>query len=246
MEKINKKQLMDILGVKDRALTVIEQRNTLESRLDEKGYKLINKTKEGRSNTYEIEKINDSKKLLNDISKIMFGTKNDYSFGDYFMYRLFNINKPITKEMLSKWCKVNRKTITRWDEKMLMNNILSKDGYFYIAMEFDNDKKPTYRITCKEEYSSYIKCSRFANKKQEIAQKYKKDEIDYDTMQMLMDSVTAYAQTIEDKFVYRVSKFQLQKENQLFKDIYKLITDTYESKKFNEYYIDWLESVKEN
>ena len=246
MEKINKKQLMDILGVKDRALTVIEQRNTLESRLDEKGYVLINKTKEGRSNTYEIEKINDSKKLLNDISKIMFGTKNDYSFGDYFMYRLFNINKPITKEMLSKWCKVNRKTITRWDEKMLMNNILSKDGYFYIAMEFDNDKKPTYRITCKEEYSSYIKCSRFANKKQEIAQKYKKDEIDYDTMQMLMDSVTAYAQTIEDKFVYRVSKFQLQKENQLFKDIYKLITDTYESKKFNEYYIDWLESVKEN
>ena len=245
METINKKQLMDILGVKDRALTVIEQRNTLESRLDEKGYKLISKTKEGRSNIYEIEKINDSKKLLNDITKVLFGTKDDYSFGDYFMYRLFNINKPITKEMLSKWCKVNRKTISRWDNKMELNNILSKDGYFYIAMEFDKDKKPTYRITCKDEYSSYIKCSRFANKKQEIAQKYKKDEIDYDTMQMLMDSVTTYAQTIEDKFVYRVSKFQLKKENQLFKDIYKLITDTYDSKKFNEYYIDWLESIKE-
>jgi len=243
---VTKQELMGILGVKSDTLKQIEKRKTLEKRLDEKGYVLINKTKEGRNNIYEIDKINDSKELLNNITNFMFGTNNDYSFGDYFMYRLININKPITKEMLSKWCKVNRKTITRWDEKMLMNNILSKDGYFYIAMEFDNDKKPTYRITCKEEYSSYIKCSRFANKKQEIAQKYKKDEIDYDTMQMLMDSVTAYAQTIEDKFVYRVSKFQLQKENQLFKDIYKLITDTYESKKFNEYYIDWLESVKEN
>ena len=246
MIKINKKQLMEILGVKDRALTIIEQRNTLESRLGEKGYIFISKIKEGRSNIYEVDKINDSKKLLNDITNFMFGTKNDYSFGDYFMYRLMNLNKPITKEMLSKWCKVNRKTITRWDEKMILNNILAKDGYYYIAMEFDNDKKPTYRITCRDEYSSYIKCSRFAKKKQEIAQKYKKDEIDYDTMQMLMDSVTAYAQTIEDKFVYRVSKFQLKKNNQLFKDIYKLITDTYESKTFNEYYIDWLESVKEN
>ena len=242
---INKQQLMEILGVKDSGLKSIENRDTLGKRLDEKGYKFIRKTKEGRNNIYEVEKINDNKEILNNITNYMFGTNNDYSFSDYFMYRLFNINKPITKEMLSKWCKVNRKTITRWDEKMLMNNILSKDGYFYIAMDFDENRRPSYRITCKEEYSSYIKCSRFSKKKQEIAQKYKKDEIDYDTMQMLMDSVTAYAQTIEDKFVYRVSKFQLKKNNQLFKDIYRLITDTYESKKFNEYYIDWIESVKE-
>jgi hypothetical protein len=242
--KINKQQLMDILGVKTDALKQIEKRDTLGLRLDEKGYILVEKTKEGRNNVYEIDKINDTKELLNNITKVMFGTKNDYSFSDYFMYRLFNINKPITKEMLSKWCKVNRKTITRWDEKMLTSNILSKDGYFYIAMDFDINRKPSYRITCKEEYNSYIKCSRFSKKKQEIAQRYKKDEIDYDTMQMLMDSVVAYAQTIEDKFVYRVSKFQLQKNNKLFKDIYNLITDTYESKMFNEYYIDWIKSIK--
>lgn len=243
--KVTKQELMGILGVKSDTLKQIEKRKTLEKRLDEKGYALINKTKEGRNNVYEIDKINDSKELLNNITNYMFGTNNDYSFSDYFMYRLFNINKPITKEMLSKWCKVNRKTITRWDEKMLMNNVLSKDGYFYIAMEFDKDKKPTYRITCKDEYSSYIKCSRFANKKQEIAQKYKKDEIDYDTMQMLMDSVTAYAQTIEDKFVYRVSKFQIKKNNKLFKDICNLIKDTYNVESMD-YYIDWLESVKED
>ena len=175
----------------------------------------------------------------------MFGTNNDFAFSDYFMYRIMNTEKPITKEMLSKWCKVNRKTIRRWDSKMELNNILSKDGYFYIAMEFDKDKKPTYRITCKDEYSSYIKCSRFANKKQEIAQKYKKDEIDYDTMQMLMDSVTTYAQTIENKFVYRVSKFQLKENNKLCVDVCNLIKDTYNINAMD-YYIDWLESVNEN
>ena len=242
--KVTKQELMGILGVKSDTLKQIEKRKTLEKRLDEKGYVLIDKTKEGRNSIYEINKINDSKELLNNITNFMFGTNDDYRFSDYFMYRIMNIEKPITKEMLSKWCKVNRKTITRWDDKMLMNNILSKDGYFYIAMEFNNDKKPTYRITCKEEYSSYIKCSRFANKKKEIAQRYKKDEIDYDMMQMLMDSLNSYAQEVEKKFVYRVSKFQLQKDNQLCIDICNLIKDTYNVNEID-YYIDWLESVKE-
>jgi len=242
---ITKQQLMDILGVKSDTLKQIEKRKTLEKRLNEKGYVLINKTKDGRNNIYEIEQLNNSKELLNNITNYMFGTNNDFAFSDYFMYRIMNTEKPITKEMLSKWCKVNRKTIRRWDSKMELNNILSKDGYFYIAMEFDKDKKPTYRITCKDEYSSYIKCSRFANKKQEIAQKYKKDEIDYDTMQMLMDSVTTYAQTIENKFVYRVSKFQLKENNKLCVDVCNLIKDTYNINAMD-YYIDWLESVNEN
>jgi len=242
---ITKQQLMDILGVKSDTLKQIEKRKTLENRLDEKGYVLINKTKDGRNNIYEVEQLNNSKELLNNITNYMFGTNNDFGFSDYFMYRIMNTEKPITKEMLSKWCKVNRKTISRWDNKMELNNILSKDGYFYIAMDFDKDKKPTYRITCKDEYSSYIKCSRFANKKQEIAQKYKKDEIDYDTMQMLMDSVTTYAQTIENKFVYRVSKFQLKENNKLCVDVCNLIKDTYNINAMD-YYIDWLESVNEN
>lgn len=242
---VNKQQLMEILGVTLNTLNQIEKRKTLEKRLDEKGYILINKTKDSKNNLYEIKKINDSKEVLNNITNYMFGTNDDFKFSDYFMYRIMNTEKPITKEMLSKWCKVNRKTISRWDNKMELNNILSKDGYFYIAMEFEKDKKPTYRITCKDEYSQYIKCSKFANKKKDIAQRYKKDEIDYDMMQMLMDSLNSYAQEVEKKFVYRVSKFQLQKDNQLCVDIVNLIKDTYNVDAMD-YYIDWLESIKEN
>jgi hypothetical protein len=72
--KITKQQLMEILGVKSDTLKQIEKRKTLEKRLDEKGYSLINKTKEGRNNIYEIEKINNSKELLNNITNYMFNT----------------------------------------------------------------------------------------------------------------------------------------------------------------------------
>ena len=46
--KVTKQELMEILGVKLDTLKQIEKRKTLEKRLDEKGYVLINKTKEGR------------------------------------------------------------------------------------------------------------------------------------------------------------------------------------------------------
>ena len=58
---ITKQQLMDILGVKSDTLKQIEKRKTLEKRLNEKGYVLINKTKDGRNNIYEIEQLNNSK-----------------------------------------------------------------------------------------------------------------------------------------------------------------------------------------
>jgi hypothetical protein len=46
--KVTKKQLTDILGVKTQGLKSIEQRQQLHLRLQEKGYKLLDKIKEGR------------------------------------------------------------------------------------------------------------------------------------------------------------------------------------------------------
>ena len=60
--KINRKQLMEILGVKNSALKQIIRKNQLSKRLNEKGYELLKEYKEGRKTTYEIKEINNSKK----------------------------------------------------------------------------------------------------------------------------------------------------------------------------------------
>ena len=76
------------------------------------------------------------------------------------------------------------------------------------------------------------------SKKREIARKYKNDEIDYETMEMLMDSVTMRAKEVENKVVYRINKFILHKENKLYKDIFNLITEVY-TDEIDKYYISF-------
>ena len=106
-------------------------------------------------------------------------------------------------------------------------------------MEIFKDQLPRYTLTDRYEYKTYIRNSKYSKKKREIAEKYKKEEIDYDTMIMLMDSVSAYAKEVENKFVYRVNKFQLIHNNELLQNICELIKDTYD-KKILDYNIDWL------
>lgn len=244
-KKVNKQELLNILNVNKEALKKIEQKQQLKERLFDKGYIFKDKIKEGRKVYYIIKQTSSKKEVYNNMCDLLFNTKDDELFSDYFLYRILNLEKAITKEYIADNCNVNRNMITKFDKKMVEHNILNKDGYFYIACDIDNDKNKTYRITVKEEYNYYMKCSRGANKKKTIAQDYKNDRIDYDTMIMLLDAIDTYMETIEKKFVYRVNKFLLIKENELYKDIYKMIEELYKEKaEDNKYYLSWLQSIK--
>lgn len=242
--KYNKQQIMDILQVKKEGLKTIEKKQQLYERLKEKGYVLNKKVKEGRQVYYIIDKDNDYKEILNNISLFMFNTNNDNLFSDYFLLRIFNIEKPITKELIANYCDINRKTVTKLDNKMIEHEILSKDGFFYIACDI-KDNKRSYRITCKEEYNSYMKCNNVVNKRHRIIQKLKNNEIDEESALLMLDALTMYNEAIENKFVYKIHKFMLHKENELYKDIFNLIENTYNAKiKSDEYYLEWLPEGK--
>lgn len=244
--KLSKQQLMDILNVKKEGLKTMERKQQLYVRLQEKGYKLSNKIKEGRQVYYIVDKENSNKELLTNIYDTLMNTKQYDQFTDYLLYRVLNIHKPITKNYIADQCEVNKNTITKWDKTMVFNNMLSKDGYFYIAIDYKEDNIKEYRITTKEEYTSYMKASIFAGRKKYIAQQYKNGNIDYNTMQLLMDGLTLNQKAIEKRFVYRVNKLNLIKDNQLLKDIMLLIQDVYTDKELNNYYLDWMQTVEEN
>lgn len=233
---------MQILNVKKEGLKTIEKRKQLNNRLKDKGYKLIDKVKEGRKIYYIIDKQSNEKEIYNNLVHILFNTLKEKEFSTYFLTRIANINKPITKELLSKNCEVNRKTITKWDNKMIEHRLLSKDGYFYVSTTYDDEGKPTYTLTSKEEYYSYMRCSRYVKQKEKVLQDYKSGKIDIESCQLLLDGITLNQQAIENRFVYKVNKFQLIHNNYLIKDILNYIELIYK-KTIVDYYINCIESA---
>ena len=66
---LNKKEICNILNITLEALKKIEKNNKLETRLKEKGYKLISRCKEGRKVLYNIEQVNKVQELYSNLIK---------------------------------------------------------------------------------------------------------------------------------------------------------------------------------
>ena len=236
---LSKEEVMDILCIKTTAFKNILKTNTLFERLKDKGYKYIGRFKEGRTYKYKVVKDNSCKELLGNIAKSMFDTNKVIEFGDYVMYRKDNIDLPITKESLGELCYVSRKTISKWDDKMIEHGLMTKDGFFYVAKDFDDKGNIfRYRLTDKYEYQSYIRNSRFSKMKKSIAEKYKKGDITYDDMELAIVGINEFAKSIENKFVYRVSKFTIENNNILLNQIIELIKLSIPLKEYRQKYLE--------
>lgn len=236
--KLTRDKLMEILNVKTSAMKKIEKEGKLENRLCDKGYKFIEKIKEGRNSFYVVEKTSDTKEIYCNTCEYVLNVKDGERFAEYFLRRTLNTYRPVSKDELSNEIGVSRKTISEWDERMLELGIITKDGYFYLAVDYDEHDNPHYRFSCEEEYRSYYKCCMAIGKKRKIAEKYKKDEIDFDTMQLLMDGITMNQRAIDKRFIYRLNKYQLSKNNNLLKDITMMIKEVYIDENLCKYIFD--------
>lgn len=237
--KINRNELMDILGIKNSGLKSIINRGQLNNRLIEKGYELIETIKEGRKTLYEVKEINNSKNIYNGICKEMFKTKKEQEFAEYFFTRILNTSTPITKELISKKVNVNKNTLTKWDNKMVENGILSLPSneinelnYFYVACDFEIDKetltqKRHYRLTDIREYKNFMRTNKNCNMKDEVLKEFKAGNLTEDQTVLLLDGITYNQIAKSQKIVYRVNKFNLVKNNELTNFIVELIKELY-------------------
>ena len=210
--KITREELLEILGVTNNNLKTIIKRKQLYERLKQKGYIYIDKEKVGRNTLYILEKYYKTNEIesLNNICNGIFHTKKQKEFSNYYLYRILNLDKAITKELLSKLSDVSHNTITKWDKIMIENNIMDKDGFYYVKMTMNEDK-PVYELTDKYEYSTFCKNKLILARRDKAFERYTKGEIDKITYDMIHDSATLSAYANEGKFVYRVTKYQLNK-----------------------------------
>lgn len=231
--------ILEILGVKNSALKQIIRKKQLETRLKEKGYLLLETFKKGKKTLYKIEEVSQDKFKLNNAMECIFNTtKDEDKHTDYIMYRCANLYKPLSKKHLAEKLGVNEKTIGKWDKHMVDNNLLAKEGYFYLSMDFKEDGF-TYRLTDEYEYKSFTYNNLFIKERKKAKKEYINGNMSDIIFESIMEGTTNQLKANYGKIVYKVSKYTLTKDKDLMLLIIKLIKDLYD-KKVLDYILDYL------
>lgn len=248
-----KKDLCKILNVNERLLKKIEYEGQLESRLRKVGYTLYMKKKEGRKAYYLCLETKDkeAKDDYNDFCSDN-GIRKKEEFAMYVETRIINIDAPVSKIVIANKASVNEHTITAWDKKLISLGLLSKDGWFYMAIDYqkvNGEIKPIFRLTDEYEYKAHTKIKA---KKARLLKKHKNDEVDDETFEIAFDALVKAEESFNGTFVYKLNKFKVKDMQQvenvmlMIKEVYNLRDEdfkiTYEtSMVVEEYSNDFLE-----
>lgn len=227
--KLTRDELMEILNVKYRAMTKIEKEGKLEERLTDKGYKFIEKKKDGVKNFYIVEKESngDDKELLTNIIKNCYNTREYLTFSEYYTIRYVfaKMNwQGATVKRIAKYVGVHENTIMNWDKTLKDNKMLKQDGYYYYKL----DTKTREEIQIDEwEYKSYWTNTKDIQAMKSLQIKYDNRTITFNELRTSISDYEEIHKAIEGKYCFRVKKYIINKLNLLCGDVWKLIKKSY-------------------
>jgi Putative ATPase subunit of terminase (gpP-like). len=227
--KLTRNELMEILGVKYRAMTKIEKERKLEERLSDKGYKFIEKKKEGVKNFYIVgkESNGDDKELLTNIIKNCYKTKEYLTFSEYYTIRYVfaKMNwQGATIKKIADYVGVHENTIYKWDKTLKESEMLKQDGYYYYKLDTESGEE----VEIDEwEYKTYWNNTRDIQAMKEIQDDYDNGKITFNKMRIAIREYEAYHEAIEGKYCFRVKKYIINELNLLCGDVWKLIKKCY-------------------
>lgn len=227
--KVDKQGLCEILGIKPETLKKIVKAKTLEVKLMNKGYKLIETTKEGRKVFYTVVLENEDAMVYDNLLKYTFGTKKKEEFAKYYKARtvandymgkeveveMSGVKFPIdikvaTMEDFAKLSDVSRETVRKWDNKLIELGIMSKDGYWYFCI--DNKKGEIYQCE-QEEYNIFWYNTGICEALAILSGRFERGEISREELVVACAGVGNYVGAVEGKFYYRVRKFRTNRDN---------------------------------
>ncbi|NRT90045.1 hypothetical protein B0H41_003724 [Clostridium beijerinckii] len=211
--KVCRNELKDLLNINLNALKQIERRNTLEKRLLERGYILLDKSIENKKTIYELG-ISRDKQIINKLYNI---SKTD-CFINYFNIR--TAEEPDTIDDIASKVKINKNTVIKWDNTLQDKKIISKDGYYYFKL--DKALGELAQVTI-EEYKSFWKNKAYVNAFKKLQDKYTRSEITLAELQLAKGELDVIIKTIENKYYYKVKKYKVNKDNKLYIDTMNLI-----------------------
>ena len=211
--KVCRNELKVILNINLNALKQIERRKTLDKRFLDKGYTLVDKYIENNKTIYELE-LSKTKQI---ISKT-YNVNKTNNFIDYFNIR--TNEEPSTIEEIANKANVNKKTVSKWDNTLQDKRIIAKDGYYYFRLNKDQGEMVQVSM---EEYKSFWKNKAYVNAFNKLQERYIKGEISLTELQLSSGEIAVIISTIENKYYYKIKKYKVDKNNELYIDTKKLI-----------------------
>ncbi|NSB15849.1 hypothetical protein [Clostridium beijerinckii] len=211
--KVDRSGLKSILNINLNALKQVERRKTLDKRLLERGYILLDKSIENKKTIYELG-ISKDKQIINKLYNI---SKTD-CFINYFNIR--TAEEPDTIDDIASKVKINKNTVIKWDNTLQDKKIISKDGYYYFKL--DKALGELAQVTI-EEYKSFWKNKAYVNAFKKLQDKYTRSEITLAELQLAKGELDVIIRTIENKYYYKVKKYKVNKDNKLYIDTMNLI-----------------------
>ena len=187
--KLNRNELMEVLGVKTEGLKSIEKRGQLEERLNEKGYDFVEKIKEGRSNMYIVDKQEngDDRELLTNIIKNIYKTKEYLTFSEYYTIRYVFAKmewQGATSENIAEYVGVHINTISKWDSMLKENGVIQQNGYYYYKRDLETGEETQ---TDKWEYKSYWQNKKDISAMKSLQKKYDSGLITFNELRVIRE-----------------------------------------------------------
>jgi len=211
--KVSRNELKSILEVNLNALKQIERRNTLDSRLLEKGYILLNKYIENKKTMYQLE-ASKTKQIINKI----YNVSKTNSFIDYFIIR--TKEEPNTIDEIAIKVDVNKNTIAKWDKMLQDKRIIIRDGYYYFRLDKDVGELDQVSI---EEYKSYWRNKAYVSAFNRLQEMYITGDVNLTVIQLSNKEIATIISLIENKYYYKIKKYKVNKDNKLYLDTMNLI-----------------------
>jgi hypothetical protein len=208
---VSRNELKNILEVNLNALKQIERRNTLDKRLSEKGFKLIKKYKQNNKTMYELQHLK-TKQLIYKT----YNVKKADNFIDYFNIR--TKEEPSSIGDIAEKTKVNKNTIIKWDNTLQDKKIIANDGYYYFRLEYGE----LIQVSM-EEYKSFWRNKAYMKEFMDLQRKYLKGELTLTQLQLASADIGSIRTVIENKYYYKIKKYKVNKNNELYIDTVNLI-----------------------
>ena len=220
----NRKQLAELLNTSTNSIRKMEKRNTLNKKLNTLGYKLINISK-GNKTTYNIvENDNPGIKALSTLN-----IRKPYNFTKYLNDRLQN--KAISiKDIAINSC-VNKNTVVNTEfglntrqlnknKKLIDNKVMARDGFYYFKLTLGDNEAVE---VSKEEYNSFWRNMSYIKALKQLQKRYLNGDITLNELQLATADISSYYSIINGVYCFRVNKFKVDKENDLYLDLSKLL-----------------------
>ena len=218
MLELNSQQLSVLLGVSTNRIRALKTKGLLYSRLSDIGYRVVGECKRGKNVIYLCTDTEVSKRAaLKNFCKETFNVNQVSEFVQYYLKRTeqavkgqdIELSEIITKSKLGELIGVSDKTISKWDNILIEQGILSRNGYVYVQIQ-GKELVKTSEYAFKRQYRNMMTSKKIYTM---CNNEYHKGMSDYNTLEFAYKEYENSLDCMSKEHIIRIKNYKLNADN---------------------------------